>query len=360
MLRGIARGVRRGPRPLAWPVPATLGWNFPYPIREIAPGLFGLTLNERALRRSTTEIRYVDVATGNNANTGLNPLLPKKSINAAINLWTNATIYVKAGTYTGTDAWTGGVPFGAEQNIIGVSDFTSLKPGRVISVGTAGAINGWLNTALSITVENITFSGGFARAFFLQNAGTVTFIDCAFTNSETLAGLSLSSNAAGVPPPINLIRCRAYLTTEPGSAAPALGAGPLLRWLEWDCEGSSNGNDASTNQGSSIHKAAGNGNVAVVRIGGRYLYNQGPQNIADVGGVNSLNMGVTAYGLLGGGGLGTSFYAGNATQMWLHGCTAGGAIDMQTDAVGGTIRYYSSIVSSRSGPGNFVQYTPPG
>lgn len=443
-------GPQRGCRPFSWPVPAALPWSFPYPIREVVDGGFRVVINEPGLRQATTVNLYVDQDTGNDANPGTNPLLPLKTIHAAINKWTNATIFVKAGVYPRENGWATGVPFTNPQNVIGVADFTTLAPGRVISsvgmlpggadLGTwslvggptpdvyqatlaatpyavidaaqlnvigvptgltlqasvaavqatpgswywvagvlyvrrigstapdvnlrplkSGVINGWLNTSQNLTVENIVFEGGGTRSFYAQDAGAIanldhrlTFIDCGFTWSATLGGLSLSTNHANCVHTVTLIRCFSGATAQDGAESTTLAAGESVRWLEIDSVGSSP-RTAGSSQNTSLHKAAANGDITGVRMGCLFLNASGLQNAADVGGTVVYNAGVTAFDAP------TSFFTGNAGTSYLQGCmTNNTGTDVETDAAGGSVFWAGSKVAVTAGPGTMTSYVPVG
>ena len=334
-------------------VPTGFDWTPSWSIFQTKPGEFKTNIVESALRVATADAAlYVDIATGVNTNAGTDPLLPRKSIWHAINTGGNRTIYVKSGVYGHADSWVNLTPV-ANCNVIGVTDFTTLAPGRVVSNVNAGTINGKLSLNTSLCVENFTFNLGFGRNFLMQN-GSATFINCDFVSSDTLEGLVLSSNAAGVTHTVTLIRCRAINAAGDGFGSTTLAAGEIVNWAEIDCISYRGGRaGAGTHQGSSIHKTAGNGAINVIRINGHYYDSYGPQNIADVGGVESWNLGVHAYRTDSGGN--TSFYCGDSGTMWLHSCVADGAIPFQTDNAGGTIKVYDTP-GSHTGTGTFTTY----
>jgi hypothetical protein len=317
--------------------------------------MFATDLTAAALRRATADADlWVDIATGNDANPGTNPLLPLKSIWAAIGKGGSRTIYVKAGSYPTANRWAGS-PVGA-CNFRGVADFTTLAPAQVTTTAAAGSVHGILAVDTQITIENFTFVGGLARAFLMQS-GSLHAIDCAFHSSESLGGFELSSSADGLTHQVVLWRCQAIDNYADGFSATALGAGSVIRWLEVDCTATTNGKFAGTHQGSTIHKSAGNGDVSVVRIGGIYHTNWGPQQIADVGGVFSLNLGVEVHTATGGGG-DTGFYCGNAGTMWVQGCVSGSATDLQTDNAAGAIYTYDSDDDTTAGAGTVAPFNP--
>lgn len=347
---GISDGI--GGRPV--PVPTGFAWTPSWSISEVRPGVFRTSINEASLRNVTADpTLYVDIATGVNTNPGTNPLLPRKSIWHAINTGGNRTIYVKQGTYDTADSWSGLTPVAAT-NVIGVKDFTSLEPGRVVSSVGAGTINGKLSVNTNLYVENLTFTGGFGRCFLIQS-GSATFIDCDFINPQTLECVTLTSTTAALTHTMTFIRCRAISAQGDGFGATASGAGTIIRWAEIDCLAYRSGRAAGiSNQGSSVHKSAGNGNVNIIRVNGHYFDSYGPQNIADVGGAQTWNLGVQSYRTDTGNNC--SFYCGDAGTMWCHSCVANGAVPFQTDNAGGTIKVFDSP-GSHTGPGTFTTYS---
>ena len=349
---GPIGGLLGGLFPCVRQPPAGFGWSPAWQVIETTPGVFTLTLVPSALRRSTAVTLYVDVATGSDGNPGTNPLLPIKSINVAINLWTNATIYDKTGTYPEANSWSGGVLFGAEQNIIAVSDFTTLAPGAVISQASAGVRNGWLNTALSIYVEGIAFEGGGngVAAFWAQNAATIAMVNCTFSSGNT-EGFAMSSNAAAADHTVYLINCTMSANPGDGVDYTALGAGSTIRALEYGCTYTSN-SGTGTDQGSSAHFTAGNTAVSIVRVNGRFTTNKSA-GFADVGGATVWALGCRFVGETVGA------LVDDATTAWLHGCTfGGGTTDLRAVAAASAINIHDTNYVTTSGAGTVARYVP--
>jgi len=138
-------------------------------------------------------------------------------------------------------------------------------------------ING---AAVTACVENIDFVGGYRAD--INAVAQFTAIDTTFSYSEFHAFHGVACTEA------QLWRCRAIGAKGTGGGAD--GFGYQLNWaktLEVDCEALSNGWDgADINNGSTSHGGL------VIRCGGRYLNNQGP-NIADVASSKSLTLGAT-------------------------------------------------------------------
>jgi hypothetical protein len=442
-------GGRVGGLPASIRVPSGFGWTIPFTVRQDENGHFTTSLSPSALRVSTTRSLYVDVATGNDGNAGTNPLLPKKSIWSAINLWQNDTIYVKSGFYYVANSWSGGVPFGANQNIIAVEDFTTLKPGRAISSVAVGGLtwshtggnvweaalaakpygvissaagdygvvydgtawlvenvgvvdpvsdmapmewwhnagvlyvyttdgltpagspdryralkdavnNGWLNTALNLCVDGITFEGGGNnRAFFLQDCGTVSFVDCTFRASEANGcELNVGVGVVGTTHTVYLIRCHALDNHGDGFGATVLGANETVRWLEQDCVGNYNWGSVISDQNASLHFTAGNTAVTGVRVGGIYTFAKS-QQIADVGGTKVWNLGVIVFTQ---SGAPPAYFLGDTGTAWFHGCVldsqTSSSYDIETDNAGGTVNHTATNYQTTTGPGTIQGYTP--
>lgn len=129
-------------------------------------------------------------------------------------------------------------------------------------------ING---AAVTACVENIDFVGGYRAE--INAVGQFTTINTTFSYTEFHAFHGVACTEA------QLWRCRAIGAKGAGGGAD--GFGYQVGWakcLEVDCDGLSNGWDgADINNGSTSH-----GGI-VIRCGGRYLNNQGP-NVADVSG----------------------------------------------------------------------------
>jgi len=335
--------------------PAGFSWTPSFTIFESRPGVFSTNINEKALRPTTTATVYVDVATGADTNPGTNPLLPKKSIWSAINRGLNDFIYVKTGVYTQNYSWFALTPL-QDCVIVGVDNFTDLNPAPVTTTVNAGNINGKLSVNKLLHVENFIFLGGAARNFLMQN-GSANFINCEFQSSESLEAFGLSSVDAGVNHVVQFIRCKAINAYNDGFCLTNIGAGSTCKWLELNCISTLNGKAAGTQQASTTHWSAGNGTISVIRINGIYYNCWGPQLIADVGGVESWNLGVIAH-TINGSATSTAFYNGNAGTMWLHSCQPYANIDLQTDAVGGTIKVHKTVYKVHSGTGSVVSYNP--
>ncbi len=350
---GPRMGPVMGPNPRRVAPPSGFGWAPLWSVIELAPGSFTTTLDPTSLRVATVRTLYVDMAAGSDANAGTSSAAPKKSINAAINDWAGATtIYVKAGTYPEANSWSGGVPFGANVNVIGVADFTTLAPGRVISQASSGVRNGWLNTALSIYVENVTFDGGGngVAAFWAQNAATIAMVNCTFTGGN-FEGFAMNSNAAAADHTVYLINCTMSANPGDGADYTALGAGSSIRALEWNCAYTGN-SGAGTDQGSSAHFTAGNAAVSIIRVNGAFATNKSA-GFADVGGATVWALGCRFVGEAIGA------LVDDATTAWLHGCTfSGGTTDLRAVAAASVINVHDTNYATSSGSGTVASYAP--
>lgn len=138
-----------------------------------------------------------------------------------------------------------------------------------------------------------------------------------------------------------LIRCTATDSTagDGFNYHNADATAPSMRILEVDCEARRNGVAASSNDnGSSAHD-----DTAIIRLNGTYELCYGP-SVADVGGTQSLNYGVSANNSLSTPDEGTSdagflcSTAGDAdTMMWLRNCSATGSFYDRSQGTGGVI-----------------------
>lgn len=153
---------------------------------------------------------------------------------------------------------------------------------------------------------------------------------------------------------VYLIRCKGYGNAGDGLGASPNGAGTVLNWLEWDCEGTANTSAGGTDQGSSIHKAAGNGAVVAIRVGGTYHSNK-TDGVADVGAMQTWMLGPRVFGEA------IGVYIGGAGTAWLHGCSvvgASGTADLVTDDAGCTIYVSDTNYRTKSGAGTVTGYAP--
>lgn len=445
-------GLAGGRRAIA--VPTGFPWTPGFAIRQWS-GRYYADLDTTTLKRTTSSVLYVSPF-GSDANAGTNPILPLAKISTAINKWTNATIYVLGApigapptVYPVETSWVSGVPFGAEQNIIAVSSFATLAPGRAISSvgmlaggGTLGAawsnvggstpstysntlaatpyavidaavldtnglptaltvrasvalveanpgswywaagvlyvrrlgsaapdgnlrplkgstINGWLNTALNIYVEGLTFEGGNARCFYWQSVGTAcAMVDCDATHGQG-EGLAVSSSTAAVTMSLTFVRCRSdAMQAGDGFPYTITGAGTTLNVAELACTGNDNGRNAGSNQGSTGHVAAGT-TVNIVRVGCTYAGNEA-QEVADVGdGAGNGGCSVWNVGCLFDGLVSTSYgyTGGDATAAWMHGCRLErNATDLQAADAGVVIKVFETAYRTTAGAGTITRY----
>ncbi len=446
-IAGPTANVRRGPFPHVVSPPSGLGWTPAFDIIELFPGVFTTSIVTAALKPSTATIRYVDVATGADGNTGLVAGSPKKSIWSAIIVGANDTVYIKGSAnpatptiYNDDHAWNS-VPIQA-CNFIVVSDFTTLAPGYAISstampesgtllgawslVGggtpntwtatlaaaphtvidatvtnaTTGAptkqtlqasvaaveaapgsyywaagsvyvrttdsrrpdvnlrvlrasrINGWLNTAINLYVERLSFEGGGSRAFYIQNCATAAFVDCNFTLAEN-NGLELNASGAvtGLTHTIYAIRCAARGNTGDGFGSTVAGATETVRFVEIGCTYAGN-NGSGSDEGSSHHFTAGNTAVSCIRVNGAFRSNK-TDGFADVGGTTTWALGCRFTGEAIGA------YVGDTGTAWLQGCVFNGCtVDLDPFDAGATINVSNSTYATRAGSGTVQGYAP--
>ncbi len=435
------------PAPVRWSPPAGFPWSPSWAVIETAPGVFTTNIEPTSLKLSTATTRYVDIATGSDANTGLVAGSPKKSIWSAMNVGANDTIYVKGSADPANPTvyhydWSWRLVPVQNTNVIVVSDFTTLAPGWAVSsiglkagdslLGTwaltadgAGphvyeatlavapyavvdaaaalassgalaaltlrasiatveanpgsywhdsgklyvrtadsrapdaalrplktAINGWLNTAISLYVERMTFEGGNAGCFFIQHCATASFVDCRFINGQQQGcELNIGAGVTGTTHTVHLIRCKALGNAGDGLGATALGADETVRWLEWGCEAVGNSGPAS-DQGSSLHLTAGNTAIVGIRVGCTTHHNKS-QGFADVGGTAVWMVGCRSHDEVVGG------YVGDTGTTWLQGCVfTGNTTDLSPADAGATFKVVDVVYQSSSGSGSIARYQP--
>lgn len=205
-------------------------------------------------------------------------------------------------------------------------------------------ING---ASVTACVENIDFVGGY-RAY-ITSVAQFTAIDTTFSYSEFTAFDGVACTEA------QLWRCRAIGAKGTGGGADGFGyqAG-WAKTLEVDCEALSNGWDGvDINNGSTTHGGK------IIRCGGRYLNNQGP-NIADVTSSKSLTLGATV-----GASRGisvaqkTNVGADGATgEVWLADCSLDGrgVQDLYTYNAGSKIYVRNTGYSGAGGTGTVTTW----
>lgn len=173
-------------------------------------------------------------------------------------------------------------------------------------------------TGVSGYISGIDFLGGYRCA--VHNVAQFTAVDCTFGYAEYIGWEAVTATET------QLWRCKAIGTYGTGGAGgDGIGyqAASAGNGLEVDCDALSNGWDGvGISNGSSTHGSR------VIRCGGRYLNNQGP-NIADVLNVAaglSLNLGCTVGASRGTAGTSRSNIAtdGNGSIMWLADCALDG------------------------------------
>lgn len=205
-------------------------------------------------------------------------------------------------------------------------------------------ING---ASVTACVENIDFVGGYHAN--ITSVAQFTAIDTTFSYSEFMAFNGVACTEA------QLWRCRAIGAKGTGSGAD--GFAYQLNWaktLEVDCEALSNGWDGvDINNGSTTHGGR------IIRCGGRYLNNQGP-NIADTTNSKSLTLGATV-----GASRGisvaqqTNVGADGATgEVWLADCSLDGrgVQDLYTYNAGSKIYVRNTGYSGAGGTGTVTTW----
>jgi hypothetical protein len=225
----------------------------------------------------------------------------------------------------------------------------SLRPLR-------SAFNGRCTIAVDFYVEGMTFEGGSGRAFYAQNVGTGTFYRCKFTCASTQGfELSVAGTVTDTTHTVYLIDCEARGNGGDGIGYTILGSGETVNALEWNCSHVGN-SGAGTDQGGSAHRLTTNTGVHVIRVGSTCSMNK-TQGFADVG---QSTDGCHVW-MLGGSitGEATGYYAGNGTQVWLHGCVlTNNTTDLVTDNAAGVINVSGTHYATTSGTGTVQVYHP--
>lgn len=116
----------------------------------------------------------------------------------------------------------------------------------------------------------------------------------------------------------------------------------LCRSIEVNCVGRDNGwSGGDIHNGSSTHDGQ-----SIVRIGGRYERNSGP-NVADVNGSKAWNVGVVAASSTAAGGQNVNFWLDG--EMWCDGCVSSGSTtDLRVQLTGSKAHLRNSILPIRS------------
>ena len=243
---------------------------------------------------------------------------------------------------------------------ITVATLTGAAPGATLRILRDAVHNGWLNTALDVTTVGLTFEGGGnLRAWWAQDAGSVTFIDCCFELSKSV-GCELNANVAAATHTVRHIRSVARWNTADGLSYTALGAGEGYRVVEYDCLALENGRNAGSNQGSSAHWFAGNGAHYIMRVGGRYAGNEA-QEIADAAGAGAgaLKTWMLGCQLDGGTVAGNGYELSGDGAAWLDHCRIDRVVNpLATDNAAGIVRVFGTAQRTATGPGTVADYTP--
>lgn len=223
---------------------------------------------------------------------------------------------------------------------------TKLRPLK------ASVINGHLNTAISIYVERLTFEGGNARCFYLQNCATASFVDCTFqVGQQQGLELNVSGAVTGTTHTVYAVRCKFLGNYGDGCGMTVAGSTETAHMAEVDCVYSGN-SGAGTEQGSSHHFTAGNTAVRAVRVNPRCFGNK-TQGFADVGGCKIWILGGRVSGET------TGIYCGDAGATWIQGTTlASNTTDLETDSASGAVNVAGANYKTTTGAGTVAVYHP--
>ena len=235
-----------------------------------------------------------------------------------------------------------------------VGTLTGAAPDADLRILRNDVHNGWMASALNVTIENVHFEGGgYLRCFFAQDCDTLVFRDCQATLSEA-NGFELNTSALGSTHTVLHLRSVAKWNNNDGLTYTASGSGTSMRVFELDCVARENGRTAGSNQGSTGHRAAANPYVAIVRVGGEYADNEA-QEVTDVG----CRTWMIGCSLDGTDSIGTGYEMADDGKAWLHSVTVAGVVyGLATNDAAGAIYVHDTTYSGTTGPGSVASYTP--
>ncbi len=244
-----------------------------------------------------------------------------------VGTWLTAQASVAAVQSSGGWFWSAGT--------LTIKTFDARTPDSSI-VAPLSSSSRWSFRAVSsvnVYMSGIDFLGGYRCA--AHAVGQFTAVDCTFGYAEYIGWEVVTATET------QLWRCKAIGTYGTGGAGgDGIGyqAASAGNGLEVDCDALSNGWDGvGISNGSSTHGSR------VIRCGGRYMSNQGP-NLADVLNVAaglSVNLGCMVGASRGTAGTSRSNIAtdGNGSTMWLADCSldGSGTQDLWTGTTGGSV-----------------------
>ena len=384
--------------------PSAMDLTIPFTVSVAPNGNFDYSYDVSRHKNAVSKRYYVDVNNGDNTNDGTESA-PFKDLNRAFRYGDADEIVLKSGYYGWSNGIGLGDLWAQKKNFNLIGDGT-VHLGAHRDTQTWETVSGRNNvftTTASAVVEIIDFNGGYAapvfykkvnsidevenrRASFFIDTGNVIYVrpnyigkpndrvllnmankalpigdhgkvyieNIKFTNTVTHDttnpgelycknvdfAYGTGDNALSIFGDVyfELQNCRALWAERDGFNYHVRG-GKLPRGLEIDCEGAYNGRDgANQNNGSTMHDGG-----KIIRVGGVYRRNHGP-NVIDVNdGTQSLNIGVHAHSSKATDtNSNVDFRTRDDADMWLVNCISNGS-DFST-SVGSPARLHKQNV----------------
>lgn len=193
---------------------------------------------------------------GNDTNSGLNVLEPKKTIESALAVSNINTLIFAEGDYTAGIHFTAGLSISASLNLIGI--------GNVVINSSIGNPITFTN---SFYCENIHFKGGNNTVKTDMNslAKTATFYKCIFSESYTMNGLAVLGGSSYV------VECLAYGNAYDGFNYHQSSGNVTGEAFEINCIAYGNGTyNLSGADGQSSNGTTAHDNHKIIRVNGKY------------------------------------------------------------------------------------------
>lgn len=319
--------------------------TYPLPLKiSYYDGVVGCNLSARDYCKNGASTQTIFVSPdGNDSNSGLYPIEPLATLEAALAVNGVSTIVLLPGIYCVGVNFTAGLEIEDEVNIIGSGDVVIENYGNPIVIKA------------SVYVENITFRHGNSCLKTDLTTEVCSFYKCKFMESDAENGLTA---LGGV---YILEECEASYNLRDGFNYHKSTTGNVYpKVLEINCEGYYNGarDTNNINNGSTGHDAA-----VLIRLLCSYGYSRGCA-VAEVANCWSLNIGVSAFCSIEHGadntkksnfGLQAVGSASAGTRMWLIGCKSFGSM-YDVYAENGSYMFRTSAFPKEYGNGTYATY----
>ena len=376
--------------------PSAMNLTIPFTVSVAPNGNFDYSYDVSRHKNTVSKRYYVDVNNGDNSNDGSSSA-PFETLGRAFRYGDADEIVLKSGYYGWSKGIEGAAPVANQKKNFNLIGEGTVHLGAHRDYQDWSAVSGRSNvftTTASAVAEVIDFNGGYAapvfykkvnsideventRASYFIDAGNVIYVRPNYIgkpNDRVLLNLAndampLRNHGKVYVENIKFTNTFSFDTTEPaelycknvdfayGTANNALSifgdiyfelqncralwaerdgfnyhirGGKLPRGLEIDCEGAYNGRDgANQNNGSTMHDGG-----KIIRVGGVYRRNHGP-NVIDVNdGTQSLNIGVHAHSSTATNThSNVDFRTRDDADMWLVNCISNGS-DFSTSVEG--------------------------